>query len=57
MKYQAYILLRDSLISTHRIKILNNLLEPLLIIVVGLIVGFILVAMYLPLFQLGGGVI
>ena len=41
----------------HRIKILNNLLEPLLIIVVGLIVGFILVAMYLPLFQLGGGFI
>nr|WP_057953240.1 type II secretion system F family protein [Salinivirga cyanobacteriivorans] len=40
----------------HRIKILNNLLEPLLIIIVGLIVGFILVAMYLPLFQLGGWV-
>jgi type II secretory pathway component PulF len=33
----------------------NNLLEPLLIIVVGLILGFILVAMYLLLFRLGGG--
>lgn len=39
----------------HRIKVLNNLLEPFLIIIVGLIVGLILVAMYLPLFQLSGG--
>jgi len=32
---------------------MNNLLEPLLIIFVGLMVGVILIAMYLPIFQLG----
>ena len=33
--------------------ILNAALEPLMIIVLGGIVGFILIAMYLPMFQLG----
>lgn len=36
-----------------RIRTLNNLLEPVLIIFVGLMVGIILVAMYLPIFQMG----
>ncbi len=36
----------------NSVSIMSNLLEPLLIIVVGLLVGVILIAMYLPLFQL-----
>ncbi len=36
-----------------RIKTMNNLLEPLLIIIVGLLVGVILISMYMPIFQLG----
>lgn len=36
-----------------RIRTMNNLLEPVLIIFVGLMVGIILVAMYLPIFQMG----
>ena len=36
-----------------RIKTMNNLLEPVLIIVVGLLVGVILISMYMPIFQLG----
>lgn len=35
-----------------RIAVMSNLLEPILIIIVGALVGVILVAMYLPLFQL-----
>lgn len=38
----------------HSTTILNSLLEPLLIIVVGGVVGLILVAMYLPIFNIGG---
>lgn len=36
----------------YRTKILNTVLEPLIIIFLGLIVGIILVAMYLPMFKL-----
>lgn len=36
----------------HQISLMAGLLEPLMIIFVGLLVGTILVAMYLPLFQL-----
>lgn len=36
-----------------RVRTMNNLLEPVLIIFVGLMVGIILVAMYLPIFQMG----
>ena len=36
----------------HKLSILSSLLEPVLIIFVGLIVGIILIAMYLPMFQL-----
>lgn len=37
----------------HRIKIVGNVLEPILIIIVGIFVAFVLVAMYLPMFRLG----
>lgn len=40
----------------HRLNMLSHVLEPLLIIFVGLIVGFILVAMYMPIFQLSTGI-
>lgn len=38
----------------HRLRLLGNLLEPVLILLVGLLVAVILVAMYLPMFRLGG---
>ena len=38
----------------HRLRSLGNLLEPALILLVGLLVAVILVAMYLPMFRLGG---
>lgn len=40
----------------HLSKLLNSFLEPALIIFVALIVGFILIAMYLPLFSLSTAV-
>lgn len=40
----------------HRIGMLGNLLEPIMIIVVGLLVAVILISMYLPLFQLSSTV-
>jgi type IV pilus assembly protein PilC len=36
-----------------KIKTMNNLLEPILIIFVGGLVAFILVSMYMPIFQMG----
>lgn len=36
----------------HRISILNSLMEPILIIIVGLMVAVILIAMYMPMFQM-----
>jgi type IV pilus assembly protein PilC len=36
----------------HQVGVLSSLLEPALIIFVGILVGVILVAMYLPLFQM-----
>ena len=36
----------------YKTKTIGNLLEPLIIIFLGGVVGFILIAMYLPLFQL-----
>lgn len=38
----------------HRLRSLGNLLEPALILLVGLLVAVILIAMYLPMFRLGG---
>jgi type IV pilus assembly protein PilC len=37
----------------HETKLFGTLLEPFIIIILGVIVGFILIAMYLPLFMLG----
>jgi type IV pilus assembly protein PilC len=37
---------------THQTEVLNSLLEPILIVFIGIIIGFILVAMYLPIFKL-----
>jgi type IV pilus assembly protein PilC len=39
----------------HQVNLLNKLLEPLIIVILGLIVGVVLIAMYLPLFKLGQG--
>ena len=39
----------------YQTGMLSRLLEPLIIIVLGVVVGVILVAMYLPLFKLGQG--
>lgn len=35
------------------VRMLGNLLEPLLMVVLGLLIGGMVVAMYLPIFQLG----
>jgi type IV pilus assembly protein PilC len=40
----------------HRINLLNNLLEPVLIIIVGILVAIILIGMYLPLFQISSSI-
>lgn len=37
----------------HRIGMISSVLEPIMIIFVGLLVGVILIAMYMPMFQLG----
>jgi hypothetical protein len=39
----------------YQASTLNKLLEPLIIVILGLIVGVVLIAMYLPLFKLGYG--
>lgn len=40
----------------HKLTILASLMEPMLIVVVGGIVAVILIAMYLPLFQIGSSI-
>lgn len=37
----------------HRTNVLSKFLEPLIIVILGLVVGVILIAMYLPMFKLG----
>lgn len=37
----------------YEIKQLNNIVEPMLIIAIGVIVAFVLIAMYMPMFKLG----
>jgi type IV pilus assembly protein PilC len=37
----------------HQTSLLSKLVEPFIIIILGLVVGIILIAMYLPLFKLG----
>jgi len=39
----------------HQQAVLGKLIEPLFIIILGLFVGFILVAMYLPMFEMSTG--
>ncbi len=39
----------------HRSKLIGSLIEPFIILFLGLVVGFILLAMYLPIFQMGVG--
>jgi len=39
----------------HQSALLSSIMEPFIIIFLGLFVGIILIAMYLPLFQLGSG--
>ncbi len=41
---------RDSL--KHKTSLLNTTLEPVLIVIIGLLVGTILISMYLPMFEL-----
>ncbi|PRP65881.1 type II secretion system F family protein [Nonlabens agnitus] len=36
----------------HKSKLLSTVLEPVIIVIIGLIVGVILISMYLPMFQL-----
>lgn len=38
----------------HRLRSLGGMLEPVLILLVGLLVAVILISMYLPMFRLGG---
>ena len=38
----------------HRLRSLGGMLEPILILLVGLLVAVILISMYLPMFRLGG---
>lgn len=37
----------------HFVEIINNLLEPLIMLILGLLIGGLVIAMYLPIFQLG----
>ena len=37
----------------HNLKQLSNILEPILILCIGVIVAFVLIAMYMPMFMLG----
>jgi len=38
----------------HRLRGLGNILEPALILIVGVLVAIILISMYLPMFKIGG---
>ena len=38
--------------TDHKVSTLSSLLEPVLIVFLGVIVGIVLVAMYLPMFEL-----
>jgi len=40
----------------HQTSLISSLIEPILIVFLALVVGLILIAMYLPLFQLGMGI-
>jgi type IV pilus assembly protein PilC len=38
----------------HAVEALTSLLEPLLIVILGALIGFMLIAMYLPIFEMAG---
>ena len=38
----------------HAVEALTSLLEPLLMVVLGVRIGFMLIAMYLPIFEMAG---
>ena len=38
----------------YKIRRLGTMLEPALILIVGMLVAVILIAMYMPMFRLGG---
>src|ERR1041385_8502393 len=42
--------------AEHKMGLLSTFLEPFMIIFLGLVVGFVLLAMYLPMFQISSGV-
>lgn len=52
----SYLNLVKELPSTFRTEVLSSLIEPILIVGLGVLVGIVLIAMYLPLFQLSTGV-
>ena len=37
----------------YQVKQLNSTLEPLMVLLIGVVVGFVLIAMYLAMFKLG----
>lgn len=37
----------------YQVRQLNSTLEPLMVLLIGVVVGFVLIAMYLPMFKLG----
>jgi|ETNmetMinimDraft_9_1059917.scaffolds.fasta_scaffold467244_1 type IV pilus assembly protein PilC len=39
----------------HLTKVIGDVIEPLLIVVIGGLVALVLIAMYLPMFNLSGG--
>ncbi len=41
--------------TEQRTAMIGSLLEPILIVFLGIIVGFILIAMYLPMFEMSSG--
>ena len=43
--------------ADHRTSMMNALLEPILIVLVGVLVAVILIAMYLPMFKIGNSMI
>jgi type IV pilus assembly protein PilC len=43
--------------ADHRTTMMNALLEPILIVVVGVLVAVILIAMYLPMFKIGNSMV
>jgi type IV pilus assembly protein PilC len=39
----------------HKTATISSIMEPLIIVFLGLVVGVILIAMYLPMFQMSNG--